>query len=617
MFVVETPGGGGAAKGATARRIIAPPSRAPPPDVRTGAALPTQFGRGRSHAAQPRHPAPLQSEIVNIATKHQLIASSASRRCSLARPRRQRRGRPNPAGKGKSASASRPRRTTAPTSRARTRAGQSKADMSPDDWKYVAKGMRQRWAARRPIRPRPRCRPSSRLRDGRCGPVGSASVRRQYYERCWPSDRRSTVEVHSENFFADGGAALGVLDAARYPRQSARRRAVARSAAGASTPAPRSPGAARCSACSRRASRTTRRSRALCAPAARCCTPTTCCRWRSRRPRSTSWCATSGKCRIASGADPGREPPRTSADDADDRLPEAEFLAALARRSGCGLLLGVNNLMVNALNARRADPLACVAFVDALPRGHRRRDPSCGLLRRETAFGIVIDDHGSRVRRGVATLRPRVALLRRRDADARRMGYRAAGARSPCSARPRRRRSGRRSADERRWRRTAKRAEAAVSRRCWRRSSAPRADPDASRTCAYRPMPTRRRVQGVAATCRTLAALLGDDDFGVLARASCPPSAWRPRQWGDELLAGSRRTPAPAGWPYLADCARLDLALLHRCERAADATLDADSLDLLGSADPSRLVLARCLASRRSSPRGPWRASTPRMRRAW
>lgn len=35
---------------------------------------------------------------------------------------------------------------------------------------------------------------------------------------------------------------------------------------------------------------------------------------------------------------------------ADDAMSEAEFLAALARRSGCGLLLDVNNLYVNQLN---------------------------------------------------------------------------------------------------------------------------------------------------------------------------------------------------------------------------------------------------------------------------
>ena len=80
----------------------------------------------------------------------------------------------------------------------------------------------------------------------------------------------------------------------------------------------------------------------------------------------------------------------------DDAIPEPEFLAALCRRSGCGLLLDVNNLMVNALNAHVADTLAhCQAFVDALPAGIVGEIHLAGYCE---ADGIVIDDHGSRVR---------------------------------------------------------------------------------------------------------------------------------------------------------------------------------------------------------------------------
>lgn len=89
----------------------------------------------------------------------------------------------------------------------------------------------------------------------------------------------------------------------------------------------------------------------------------------------------------------------------DDDWPEADFLAELSRRTGCGLLLDVNNLMVNALNDGAPDPVAqCLGFIDTLPsegvvaeihlagyadlRGEPRGD----------AASIVIDDHGSRVR---------------------------------------------------------------------------------------------------------------------------------------------------------------------------------------------------------------------------
>ncbi len=83
----------------------------------------------------------------------------------------------------------------------------------------------------------------------------------------------------------------------------------------------------------------------------------------------------------------------------DDTIPEAQFLAELVRRSGCSLLLDLNNLMVNALNAGAADPLvSCQAFVDALPAGCVDEIHLAGYC--ETA-GIVIDDHGSRVRPAV------------------------------------------------------------------------------------------------------------------------------------------------------------------------------------------------------------------------
>jgi uncharacterized protein (UPF0276 family) len=79
---------------------------------------------------------------------------------------------------------------------------------------------------------------------------------------------------------------------------------------------------------------------------------------------------------------------------ADDRLPEAEFFNALARRTGCGLLLDVNNLVVNALNAGEPAVQAATAFIDAI-------DPAIvgeiHLAGYAEASDIVIDDHGSRV----------------------------------------------------------------------------------------------------------------------------------------------------------------------------------------------------------------------------
>jgi uncharacterized protein (UPF0276 family) len=75
-------------------------------------------------------------------------------------------------------------------------------------------------------------------------------------------------------------------------------------------------------------------------------------------------------------------------------IPEAEFLAALARQTGCGLLCDVNNVYVTARNLR-LDP---VAYLAALPpaavgeihlAGHSVNDADGRTL--------LIDDHGSPV----------------------------------------------------------------------------------------------------------------------------------------------------------------------------------------------------------------------------
>jgi uncharacterized protein (UPF0276 family) len=80
---------------------------------------------------------------------------------------------------------------------------------------------------------------------------------------------------------------------------------------------------------------------------------------------------------------------------ADPDMSEPEFLNTLARRSGCGLLLDVNNLVVNALNEGATDAVASAcAWVDAIDAaavGEIHLAGYCDL------GDIVIDDHGSRV----------------------------------------------------------------------------------------------------------------------------------------------------------------------------------------------------------------------------
>ena len=86
----------------------------------------------------------------------------------------------------------------------------------------------------------------------------------------------------------------------------------------------------------------------------------------------------------------------------DSTMCEPEFFAALCRRTGCGMLLDVNNLMVNALNEASATPAgalaACLAYVDALPRGIVGEIHLAGYCETDA---LVIDDHGSRVRPAV------------------------------------------------------------------------------------------------------------------------------------------------------------------------------------------------------------------------
>jgi hypothetical protein len=110
---------------------------------------------------------------------------------------------------------------------------------------------------------------------------------------------------------------------------------------------------------------------------------------------------------------------------------------------------------------------------------------------------------------------------------------------------------------------------------------------------AYRGNAAALAERALAAVFPTLQSLLGEDDFRHLAREhwrARPPERGDLGEWGAELPAWIEAHAGLAAWPYLADCARLDLAL-HRCERAEDAAFDAASLALLASDDPASLRL--------------------------
>lgn len=104
---------------------------------------------------------------------------------------------------------------------------------------------------------------------------------------------------------------------------------------------------------------------------------------------------------------------------ADDEIAEPVFFNELARRSGCGLLLDVNNIVVNTLN-EHGDEAAAVAaacrWVDAIEPAHVGEIHLAGY---NDSGDVVIDDHGSRVhppvwqvyRHAIAKLGPRPTLI--------------------------------------------------------------------------------------------------------------------------------------------------------------------------------------------------------------
>jgi uncharacterized protein len=109
---------------------------------------------------------------------------------------------------------------------------------------------------------------------------------------------------------------------------------------------------------------------------------------------------------------------------AGETMDEPQFFAELCRRAGCGMLLDVNNLMVNALNGladadadadmehagaaanattppRRSALQACCDYIDALAAGSVGEVHLAGYCESTQDLGLVIDDHGSRVRPAV------------------------------------------------------------------------------------------------------------------------------------------------------------------------------------------------------------------------
>jgi uncharacterized protein (UPF0276 family) len=75
----------------------------------------------------------------------------------------------------------------------------------------------------------------------------------------------------------------------------------------------------------------------------------------------------------------------------DDAMSETEFLIALSQKTGCGILLDVNNLYVNQCNHNEDASEAIAAFA-RLPKNIIGEIHLAGHTRMENS---LIDDHGS------------------------------------------------------------------------------------------------------------------------------------------------------------------------------------------------------------------------------
>jgi uncharacterized protein len=117
------------------------------------------------------------------------------------------------------------------------------------------------------------------------------------------------------------------------------------------------------------------------------------------------------------------ENPSTYVEFEASTMDEAEFLGAVVRRTGCGLLLDVNNAYVSAVNHGRDDPSSLAAWLGRLPLDAVAEIHLAGFAEDRDAAGarLLVDDHGHAVdaavwalyRQVIARLGPRPTLIER------------------------------------------------------------------------------------------------------------------------------------------------------------------------------------------------------------
>jgi hypothetical protein len=301
----------------------------------------------------------------------------------------------------------------------------------------------------------------------------------------------------------------------------------------------------------------------------------------------------------------------------DADMSETQFLSTLAQRTGCSLLVDVNNIYVNALNAQLLGepgaPLeACRRMAGPDPRRGGGRDPS----RRSHPLRRHRDrrPRQPRQRSGLDAVPARHrALWRRAHPD--RMGHRRAAtgrAARRGDAGARRRHSGT-AADPQRRKRAgggagmnalAQQQQALLGTLLALPGSAQAADavtalralvhsPWARGLAAYQANGHELAERSLRAAYPVVAALVGGDSFATMACELWhrhPPVRGDLACWGDALPAFVDHNPQLADVPYLADVARVEWAL-HRAAGAPDAGADPASFALLTQADPATFTL--------------------------
>jgi uncharacterized protein (UPF0276 family) len=311
---------------------------------------------------------------------------------------------------------------------------------------------------------------------------------------------------------------------------------------------------------------------------------------------------------------------------------EADFLNALCQKTGCSLLVDVNNLYVNALNAAGvphpgssqdlAALAACRRWLDSVAptsvaqlhvAGHSRVDDEHGC--------IVIDDHGSCVPQPVWDLAahalqrfgavpvliewdtdlPDLSVLLGEARTARALSLPEQAAPIVDSVGP----SGAQQAAPEVVQQQAALVEALLAPVPVLSTSLQLLPVGPKATVwrglqAYRSNGHAIAERALRAAYPVTAQSLGEEAFAELASAlwhTHPPTRGDLAQWGSELAEFMRRDPQLAPWPYLPDVVTLEW-LLHVAATAADADPDANSLQTLLTAPPDTvgLVLAPAAA---------------------